>query len=74
MNRRNFLRGITVGGALLAAPTLGGLERAFAQETGTRTRPNIVLFSPTIEDGAMWLRTPNLDRMAKQGAICPVPN
>ncbi len=76
MNRRTFLRGMTASGALLAAPSLGGLERAFAQQTGSRRKPNIIFI---LGDDWGWgdlgcyghraLRTPHLDKMAAQGTL-----
>lgn len=71
MLRRDFVRTGLAGGAGLAAGA-GGAERAWAQ--GSRRPPNVVFF---LSDdmgygdlscyGSREIRTPNIDRLARQG-------
>jgi len=82
MNRRDFLKALGAGAAMVALPSCAGARRA---STGRR-RPNFVFF--LVDDlgwtdlgcfGSRFYETPNIDRLAAEGmkftdayAACPV--
>ena len=82
MNRRDFLKGLSFGAAMLALPGCAGARR----RVGAKGKPNFVFF--LIDDlgwtdvgcfGSSFHETPNIDRLAAQGmrftdayAACPV--
>jgi len=82
MNRRDFLKGLSFGAAMLALPSCAGARR----RVGAKSKPNFVFF--LIDDlgwtdvgcfGSSFYETPNIDRLAAEGmrftdayAACPV--
>jgi len=85
MNRRDFLKGLGAGAAMLALPNCVDARRS-GETAGKGKRPNFVFF--LIDDlgwtdvgcfGSSFYETPNIDRLASQGmrftdayAACPV--
>ncbi len=74
MNLRSFLYGLTASCALLTSTSFFNLESASAQGLKSQTRPNF-LFVLTDDqrkgamgnDGNPLIKTPNLDRLAREG-------
>lgn len=78
INRRQFLGGMTAGGALLAGASLLEIERAWAQQKAAgekgAARPNFVFILTDDQrkgamghDGNRLVATPHLDRLAREG-------
>lgn len=78
INRRQFLGGMTTGGALLAGASLLEIERAWAQQKAAgekgAARPNFVFILTDDQrkgamgnDGNRLVATPHLDRLAREG-------
>ena len=73
--RREFLQAAGATGAALIAPQLLAAPRA---QAATTARPNLVFF---LGEGARWdesslagnkiLKTPNIDRIGREGAVFP---
>ena len=86
MNRRDFLKTIGLGAAVLAAPACGSVDTEAPARSGRKQKPNFVFF--LIDDlgwtdlgcyGSSFYETPNIDRLASEGmrftdayAACPV--
>ncbi len=78
MNQRTFSRGVTASVVLIIASFFGGLQSASAQptSTGATRQPNIIFI---LADDWGWgdlgcyghqqLKTPSLDKMAKEGTM-----
>src|SRR5438552_9343829 len=75
LNRRDFSKQLAagIGGALLS-PALAAIAEAAATNTGSRSKPNIVLLISDQHSykycgfmGHPVVRTPNMDRMAREG-------